>query len=91
MPHRAALGTAPTHELPAEHEVAETQGQAWFQSAADVVRAIMQQIENGVYRAAILGTPCNSFCVARFRNDGGARPLRSRNDIMGLPNLNPEC
>ena len=64
VPHRAALGTAPTHELPAEHEVAETQGQAWFQSAADVVRAIMQQIENGELDSC--DTPsqhtCNGVC-----------------------------
>ena len=55
---------------------------------------ILAGIRDGSVQAAIIGTPCHTFCVARFRsedlNDGGARPVRDRTHILGRPGLTAE-
>ena len=35
-------------------------------------------------RFVLSGIPCNSYCVARFANDG-VNALRDRNHVLGLP------
>lgn len=45
-------------------------------------------LRSGMIRAGHLGTPCHSFSRARDRRPGPP-PLRSDEQVMGLPNLRP--
>lgn len=48
---------------------------------------ILKEARRGKYLCVVAGIPCNGYCVARFDPDGGARPLRDSDHLMGLPGL----
>ena len=52
-----------------------------------VYERLKRRAARGEYRVIVAGIPCNSFCVARFKADGGAPPLRDRQHSFGLPQL----
>ena len=51
------------------------------------VEFIVDDLCEGVYDAAFIGTPCETFSNLRSEDDGGPRPLRDLDNIMGIPGL----
>lgn len=47
--------------------------------------AIVAALRAGLYDAVFMGTPCNTFSVARMRRDGGPAQLRSLWHPHGMP------
>ena len=53
-----------------------------------VLDHLMMLIQEGFLAYVHCGTPCSSFSLAR-KGDGGPPPLRSRQELWGLPRLAP--
>lgn len=47
---------------------------------------LLKEAKRGKYQCVIAGIPCNGYSVVRFE-EGGARPLRDRGHLLGLPHL----
>ena len=57
-------------------------------TSPDLQAKLDGQMQSGCVIGLMLGTPCNTYSVARWRDDGsGVKPVRSRQFIYGLPNL----
>ena len=65
-------------DRPEEHDVTSPELQAKLDS----------EMVSGRVLGLMLGTPCNTYSVARMQDDGtGVKPVRDRQHIYGLPNL----
>lgn len=51
---------------------------------------ILDGIRAKLIKGAIIGTPCNTFSVARFERNGGPDVLRTRGWLRGRPGLNAD-
>ena len=51
------------------------------------IESLSDDLCNGVFDAAFLGTPCETFSNLRNEDDGGPRPLRDLDNILGIPGL----
>ena len=50
-----------------------------------VFEKLKHRCQLGTFAAVVAGIPCNTYCVARFKKDGEARPLRDRAHKLGMP------
>ena len=53
----------------------------------EVFDELLAYCHQGQYAAVVAGIPCHTFCVARFREDNGAKALRDKQHPFGLPHL----
>eukprot|EP00965_Chrysotila_dentata_P135852 4491013-Pleurochrysis_carterae.AAC.1 len=60
-----------------------------------VYKPLLEKCAAGYYAAIVASPPCSTFSVARFfaspdALDGGPPPVRDRDHVMGLPNVDPK-
>ena len=53
----------------------------------EVFDQLLAYCRQGKYAAVVAGIPCHTFCVARYKEDNGAKALRDKRHPFGLPHL----